>query len=169
MTIEKVIIRKIKDDDYESCMELLRDFTKESIFTNQYPGQPDKDKKKSCEMYKDKFRCFLGAFVNSKLIGICDFFVKWPNHPWSGKNCEFGLCLLKAYTETNVGRLLMLKLEEEARKKGMHRLYSCVRVKDLCGINLYLSLGYSIDGLAKEVAFINGKWYDEYYISKLLM
>lgn len=63
---------------------------------------------------------------------------------------------------------MMLKLEDEAKQIGMHRLYSCVRARDLTGINLYLSLGFSIDGLAKEVAFINNEWHDEYYISKLL-
>lgn len=121
MIIEDLTIRKIKDSDYDNCMKLLRSFTQESIFTNQYPGQPDKDKKKSCQMYNDKYRCFLGSFIGTELVGICDFCVKLPDHPWSDKNYEFGLCLLEPYyTQSNIAKLMMTKLEDEAKQKGMH-------------------------------------------------
>lgn len=62
----------------------------------------------------------------------------------------------------------MVELENWAREKMLHRIFGTVRNKNTKAISLYLKCGFEIEGLSKETAFINGQWYDEYHIAKIL-
>ncbi len=105
---------------------------------------------------------------DGRLIGMTSFQKPKPNHPWSGGNAGFGLCVLKEFYHCGLGTELMHQLEAGAREKGVHRLFGTVRTENYHAIHLYLKCGFTIEGITKETAFINGRWHDEYYISKLL-
>ena len=164
-----VTIRRVRATDYEAARDFIRQFSTESIFTHQYPGQPDIDRKKSEELYERDDNCFIGAFENGgRLVSIANFRIDRPNHPWAGRNCGFGISTLEEYCGQGLGTRLMQLLEQEARAKNMHRIYGSVRALNRRAIGLYLKCGFQIDGLSHETAFINGQWHDEYYISKIL-
>ena len=164
-----VTIRHLRADDYDAVVTFLRQFSNESIFTNQYPGQPDPDREKSQSLYEREDNCFIGAFEqNGRVIATTNFRIDRPGHPWSGRNCGFGISTLEEYCGQGLGTRLMQLLEQEARAKNMHRIYGSVRALNRRAIGLYLKCGFQIDGLSHETAFINGQWHDEYYISKIL-
>ncbi len=166
----KVFIRPMRGDDYESARLFLRQITQETIFTNQYPGQPDIDKEKSISLYENqKANCFIGTFTDEgRLIAVASFSITHFGNPWSGRNCTFGITILKEFCGLGLGTILMQVLENEARQRNMHRIEGQVRSKNRQAIALYLKRGFEIDGHAKETAFINGEWHDEYHISKIL-
>lgn len=165
----EVDIRRLRGSDFEAVRDFLRLFSTETIFTNQYPGQPDIERDKSVAAYENKDNLFLGAFLpDGRLIGMTSFQKPKPNHPWSGGNAGFGLCILKEFYHCGLGTELMRQLEAGAREKGVHRLFGTVRTENYHAIHLYLKCGFTIEGITKETAFINGRWHDEYYISKLL-
>lgn len=164
-----VTIRRVRATDYEAARDFIRQFSTESIFTNQYPGQPDIDREKSEKLYEREDNCFIAAFeANGRMVSISNFRVDRPGHPWSGRNCEFGISTLEEYCGQGLGTRLMALLEQEARKMNMHRIHGSVRAANRRAIGLYLKCGFEIDGCSKETAFINGQWHDEYYISKIL-
>ena len=166
---EKLIIRETQAKDYEAVMLFLDRLSKETVFTNQYPGQPYQDKENSIRIYELPTNLFLSAFAeNGEIVGQISIAINKPGHPWTGRNASFGISILKAYYGLGLGTYLMQKIEEWARKQNLHRIEGLVRSTNKRGINLYLKQGFEIDGLFHEVAFINGEWHNEYHISKIL-
>lgn len=164
-----VDIRRLTGSDFEAARDFLRVFSKETIFTNHYPGQPDIERDKSVAAYENKDNLFLGAFLpDGRLIGMTSFQKPKPKNPWASENAGFGLCVLKEFYNQGLGTALMHQLEEGARQQRVHRLFGTVRTENYHAIHLYLKCGFVIEGITKETAFIDGRWYDEYYISKLL-
>ena len=67
---EKLIIRETQAKDYEAVMLFLDRLSKETVFTNQYPGQPYQDKEKSIRIYELPTNLFLSAFAeNGEIVG----------------------------------------------------------------------------------------------------
>ena len=164
-----VTIRRMHATDYDAAMTFLTQFSTENIFTNQYPGQPLKNREECEKLYEREDNYFIAAFEDDgRLVGMTNFVISRPGHPWSGRNCGFGISILEEYCSQGLGMRLMQLLETEARAKNMHRIYGTVRALNRRAIALYLKCGFTIDGLSKETAFINGQWHDEYYISKIL-
>ncbi len=58
----EVDIRRLRGSDFEAARDFLRLFSMETIFTNQYPGQPDIERDKSVAAYENQDNLFLGAF-----------------------------------------------------------------------------------------------------------
>ena len=166
---EELIIRQLHADDYETVMTFLLQLSHENIFTNQYPGQPKRDKEKSIQTYELPTNLFLAAFKGTgEVVGLISIMINKPGHPWTGRNASFGISMLKAYYGQGLGTYLMGKAEEWARAQGMHRIEGTVRSLNRRAINLYLKQGFEIDGVFREVALIDGQWHDEYHISKIL-
>lgn len=164
-----VTIRHLKASDYDAVMVFLTQFSTENIFTNQYPGQPLKPREECEKLYERDDNCFIAAFEeNGRIVATTNFRIDRPGHPWSGRNCGFGISILEEYCSQGLGTHLIQLLEAEAKAKNMHRIYGSVRALNRRAIGLYLKCGFTIDGFFKETAFINGKWHDEYHISKIL-
>ncbi len=163
-------LRRMRASDYEKAIAFLDRVGRESKFTNQYPGRPPMEKEKCVAGYEDDINhWFLGAFDSAdQLIGVISFGVNHPDHPWTGRNCSFGLSILNDFWGVGLGTILMDRLEAAARQKNMHRIEGAVRALNRRAISLYLKSGFEIDGLFKEDAFIDGAWQDTYHISKIL-
>jgi len=76
--------------------------------------------------------------------------------------------ILESYRRKGLGRKLFCELEKLAREKGIKRFNLTVSVNNFPGIFCYLKLGFIAEGLLKNVAFQDGKFYDSYYMAKML-
>lgn len=164
----EVVLRQITADDYEAVQAYTRQLSAETIFTQQYPGRPEKPKEKVVEAYQNPHSLFLGAFDGDKPVGMVTVRKTRPEHLWAGGNCDFGIHMLAAYQGQGLGCRLMRLMEEWARAQNAHRIEGTVRHTNAKALALYLRCGFEIDGLFKETAFINGEWHHEYHISKIL-
>lgn len=54
------------------------------------------------------------------------------------------------------------------RKNNVKRLELMVITENIRAVNLYKKSGFKIEGLREISTLINGKYYDEYYMAKLL-
>ena len=165
-----VTLRRIRGKDYEEVMAFLDKFSrgKGAIWTNQYPGQPKKDKEKSVQYYESDDRLFLGVWDDKEMIAEGSISITKLDHPWSVPQAGFGLSILEKYTSLGLGTRMLKELEKWAVKKKAHRIKATVRHNNKRGIGLYLKLGYQIEGIARETAFFNNEWQHEYYLGKIL-
>lgn len=167
---KQATLRRIRGKDYEEVMTFLDKFSrgKGAIWTNQYPGQPKKDKEKSIQAYESDQELFLGIWVDETLVAEGSIELGGLNHPWRAPVAVFGLSVLEEYTSLGLGTRLLKELEKWAIKKGVHRIKATVRHNNKRGIGLYLKMGYQIEGIARETAFFDGAWQHEYYIAKII-
>ena len=166
---QRVVIRDLEPKDYDSFCNFFQKLALETIFTNQYPNRPKQTKENFLRRFENKAMFALGVFDNrDKMVGLCNVYIERPEHPWLNRSCEFGIMILKQYTSGGLGTYLMKKMEEWARRENMHRMMARVRAKNVAALSLYLKCGFVVEGLAREVAFINDEWHDEYLIAKIL-
>lgn len=167
---KQATLRRIRGKDYEEVMDFLDKFSrgKGAIWTNQYPGQPKKDKEKSIQKYESDEDLFLGIWNGKELIAEGSISINGLDHPWKVPVAVFGLSVLEKYTSLGLGTYLLRELEKWAIKKGVHRIKATVRHNNKRGIGLYLKMGYQIEGIARETAFFNNQWQHEYYIAKIV-
>ena len=167
---KQATLRRIRGKDYEEVMTFLDKFSrgKGAIWTNQYPGQPKKDKEKSIQAYESDQELFVGIWVDEKLVAEGSIELGGVNHPWKAPVAVFGLSVLEEYTSLGLGTHLLKELEKWAVKKGVHRIKATVRHNNKRGIGLYLKMGYQIEGIARETAFFDNEWQHEYYIAKIV-
>lgn len=163
-----VDVRPLTKADASAAQRFFVKIGEQTIFTNQYPGQPIKDLEQLTARYENKTSFHLGAFDGSELVGHIFGGILKPDHPWVGRTCRFGLMILDGYKRQGIAGFLMEQMEMWAKDKKMHRIEASVRCQNLAAIALYLKKGFVIEGQAKETAFINGVWHDEYLIAKLL-
>lgn len=168
-TSQEVIIRTATIDDYEKFCEFFEKLATETIFTNQYIGRPRRPKEAfEKQLNSDSLYRLIVCNTSGDIIGVCSIVIERPEHPWLNRSCDFGIMLLKEYTGQGIGKYLIQKMEQWAKEKKMHRIGAQVRTKNIPAINLYLKLGYEIEGIARDAAYINGEWHSQYYISKIL-
>ena len=76
--------------------------------------------------------------------------------------------ILERYRGKGIGTVLFQQLEEWAKKSQISRLELTVVTKNEAGVALYRKSGFEIDGTKRNSLMIDGIFYDEYYMSKLL-
>jgi len=167
---KSVTLRRIRGQDYEEVMTFLDKFSrgKGAVWTNQYPGQPKKDKEKSIMHYEADDELFLGIWDDSELIAEGSISISKLEHPWKVPVAGFALSVLEEYTHLGIGTVLLKELEKWAVKKGAHRICATVRHNNKRGLGLYLKQGYQIEGMARETAFFDNQWQHSYYIAKII-
>lgn len=168
-TSEEVIIRSVTADDYENFCEFFEKLATETIFTNQYIGRPRRSKETfEKQLGSDSLYRLVVCNTKGTIVGTCSILIERPDHPWLNHSCDFGIMLLKEYTRQGLGKFLIRKMEQWAKQKHLHRIGAQVRTKNTAALNLYLKLGYEVEGIARDAAYINGEWHSQYYISKIL-
>ena len=164
-----VDIRPVEIKDYEAYCVFYEKLAEETVFTNQYIGRPRRSRE-AFEAQLNAENIYRLVAVNSAedIVGVCSVVIERPDHPWLNKSCDFGIMILQNYTGQGLGSYLMKKIETWARLQKMHRIGAQVRTKNIAAMALYLKCGYEVEGRARDVAYINGEWHNQYYISKIL-
>jgi RimJ/RimL family protein N-acetyltransferase len=75
--------------------------------------------------------------------------------------------VLAAASGRGVGSGLLRELDLWAPEHGIHRLEFTVMVHNERAAALYLRVGYTVEGRARECLFVDGRMVDELYMAKL--
>lgn len=78
------------------------------------------------------------------------------------------MMLLKEYWGQGIGKKLLEVLIAHAQHHGIVRLGARVRVHNERAIALYRKMGFTIEGTRAKAALIDGVFFDEFYIVKML-
>ncbi len=76
--------------------------------------------------------------------------------------------VLEEFNNKGVGNELMINLINWAKDNSIHRIELTVRVTNSNAIHLYKKFGFIEEGIKKHSMFIDSKYEDELYMSKLL-
>ncbi|MDR2098558.1 MAG: GNAT family N-acetyltransferase [Rickettsiales bacterium] len=164
----EIIFRKPVESDFPAFLKFIEKIGAETAFTNQYPEQQPKDREKTLARWSNPASFLLCAFDGGAMIAQTCFNVSKPDHPWLKYTAGFGISIVKKYWNRGIGTILLKEIDREAARRGLHRIEGHVRSTNIRGISLYLKCGYAIEGHSREVAFIDGRWVDEYIIAKIL-
>ncbi|MCD8510991.1 MAG: GNAT family N-acetyltransferase [Bacillus sp. (in: Bacteria)] len=76
--------------------------------------------------------------------------------------------ILQDHQGQGLGKNLFQTMEEWARSKAIHRLELTVMKHNHRALQLYLKMGFEIEGVKRDSLKVNGEYVDEYYLSKLI-
>ncbi|PAV30564.1 GNAT family N-acetyltransferase [Virgibacillus profundi] len=104
--------------------------------------------------------------INHQLVGY--LFVIGGNARRNQHCAYIVIGILSSYQGKSIGTTMFEELEHWALNQKIHRLELTVVKENRSGLKLYEKMGFNIEGTKKDSLYIDGKYYDEYYMSKLL-
>jgi RimJ/RimL family protein N-acetyltransferase len=163
--------RSAVPEDADAFLIFQQQIAHETKFTLQVPGRaPSKEEvmRGFSKALEDRIEIRVAAFHEGKMVGLMGIHQRSGAHPWTDHVVQFGMMILKDYWGEGIGRKLLNILEEHAKNKGIHRIEATVRSGNKHGIRLYTKAGFKIEGTREHAALIDGLFYDELYIAKML-
>jgi RimJ/RimL family protein N-acetyltransferase len=166
-----MLIRKIKTNDAEDLINLIKKVEAESNFMLMEAGERKTTAGQQRKMIED-----IGQQDNSTI------FVAEKNGNLIGyllliggrtKRIKHSAYIVVGISEQNrgqgIGTALFQCAEKWARGHHISRLELTVVTKNKAGVALYKKSGFEIEGTKRNSLIIDGTPYDEYYMSKLLV
>ncbi|MBT1248304.1 MULTISPECIES: GNAT family N-acetyltransferase [unclassified Thermosipho (in: thermotogales)] len=122
--------------------------------------------KKYVEFYiENELRKIFIAKLENKIIGEIDIMIherKRMRHV-----AEYGISVLREFRGMGIGKKLIQIAEEWVFKNGVKRIQLEVMESNLIAINLYIKLGYKIEGRKKKAVNLDGNYVDLLIMAKV--
>ena len=165
-----VLIRRLKDTDYESIKKYYTEFNNgpSANMVFEYPSAPIGTKEHFVQKWTNEDNLCIAAFVGEKIIGCAQICKIMPHHPYSGRNAISGITILEEYTSNGLGTKFSVIIENWAHENNVHKISAETFHKNIRSISNLLKQGYEIVGILHDVAFVNGEWYHQYNLEKIL-
>lgn len=108
-------------------------------------------------MLETKFPSYV-AIVNGQVVGWCDILkIERPIYAHSG---VLGMGVMDAYRGDGIGTALLHNTIDQARSQGLTRVELTVRANNTNAMALYEKFGFSVEGVKKNGARIDGVYED---------
>jgi ribosomal protein S18 acetylase RimI-like enzyme len=105
------------------------------------------------------------ALVDGRVVGWCDVRPELPETMAHGG--VLGMGILEDHRGRGIGRALMSRTLEVARKTGLARVELTVREDNLRAKALYEKFGFTVEGVKRKAARVDGRHYDLFLMSLL--
>lgn len=165
-----MLIREVKNEDAENLNNLIKEVEAESNYMLMEAGErkttPDQQRKQIMQIQQQKNSIIFVAENDGDLVGY--LFVIGGSTKRTQHSTYIVIGILERYRGKGIGTALFQQLEEWAKKSQISRLELTVVTKNEAGVALYRKSGFEIDGTKRNSLMIDGTFYDEYYMSKLL-
>ena len=165
-----MLIREVKNEDAETLNNLIKEVEAESNYMLMEAGErkttPDQQGKQIIQIHQQKNSTIFVAENDGDLVGY--LFAIGGNTKRTQHSTYIVIGILERYRGKGIGTALFQQLEEWAKKSRISRLELTVVTKNEAGVALYRKSGFEIDGTKRNSLMIDGTFYDEYYMSKLL-
>ena len=86
----------------------------------------------------------------------------------NGQTATVVIGILQSHAGKGLGTRLFETMEAWAREVGVHRLELHVDTENKAGIALYLKRDFMIEGVAKEIKLVAGRFVDQIMMAKIL-
>ena len=134
-----ITIRPAIEDDYETILELFREFAHFEHLDERMTNSIEQMKAE-----KEYFNCFVAVSKQNEIIGYATYFFAY--FTWTGKSLYMDdLYVKKSHREHGIGTLLINKVIAFANASGCHKLRWQVSDWNAPAIGFYKSLGAVVD------------------------
>lgn len=108
---------------------------------------------------------YVAAFLDNKIVGNLNFIASSRKRLMH--RGEFGIAVLKEYWGLGIGTSLINYLFKWARFNGTIKKFDLqVREDNIRAINLYMKLGFKIEGKISMAINVDGRYYEIYNMGK---
>lgn len=163
-----LVIRERNLNDVNEFCEFLKKLDSEAEFMLLEKGERDVSSEKIFKNIKAVISngdtCYV-AVVNDKIIGyiiaIREKFIRTRHIA----NIVIGI--LEEYCNKGIGYNLFQEVFSWAKMNNIIKLELSVITENKRAVKLYTKLGFAIEGTRKKSTFINGKYFDDFYMAKI--
>ena len=165
-----MLIREIRVDDSENLINLIKEVESAADFMLMGPGErkttPAQLRKQIEGLKQRENSTILVAEVEEKLAGY--LFAIGGSVKKNKHSAYIVIGLLEVHRGKGIGTALFEFVENWARPHAVSRLELTVVTENAAGIALYKKSGFEVEGTKRNSLLINGVFYNEFYMSKLI-
>lgn len=165
-----MLIREIRIEDAENFIKLMKEVESKANFMLMEAGErkttPDQQRIHLERIVQQANSTIFVAEEEEALVGYLIAIggsVKRTKH-----SAYLVIGILEEYRGKGIGTTLFEKVTEWAGSHGISRLELTAVTQNEAGVELYKKSGFEIEGTKRNSLVIDGKPFNEYYMSKLL-
>ncbi|HEX7065849.1 MAG TPA: GNAT family N-acetyltransferase [Bacillales bacterium] len=163
-------IRKIRLNDAEAFLKMLKQLDQETSFMLYEPGERRAtvaEARKRLETVQKAEREII--FVAESEEGLVGFIEGHGGTLSRNRYCIYIVIgILEDYQGAGIGSKLFEALEEWAREQQIHRLELTVMEHNRPAMYLYEKCGFLVEGMRKRSLYVDGEFINEFYMAKIL-
>lgn len=166
---ENIIFRNIEKSDTEFLWNMMNQLDYETKFMLYEPGERVKKLDKLQGIVDNAVDgddlCFLAVDGN----GIIGYITAQIGNVRRTKHSAYIVVgIREKYRNRGIGTKFFKRLDEWAKEKKIVRLELTVISTNEIALNLYKKNGFEIEGIRRKSMYIDGEYFDEYYMSKII-
>ena len=166
-----MLIREIKPDDAENLVNLIKRVETEAEYMLMESGErktsPEQQRKHLERLEKQgNATIFVAENEDSELVGYLIVIGGSVNRTKHSAYLVIGV--LKEYRGVGIGTRLFQELDAWAKTKNLLRLELTAVTQNDPGLSLYKKMGFEIEGTKRKSLLIDGAFFNEYFMSKIL-
>ncbi|RSD25460.1 GNAT family N-acetyltransferase [Mesobacillus subterraneus] len=165
-----MLIRVAIERDAEKVAKLIQDVENSSRYMLFGPGErpynPNTIKKMIQALSEEDNSNLFLAEAGEKLAGY--LIARGGSAPRNKHTAYLVIGILENWRGNGIGTKLFERLLSWASDTGIHRLELTVVTENLTGLGLYKKMGFEIEGSKKDSLLIDGKYVNEFYMSRIL-
>lgn len=163
-------IRKVVVGDASGLVKLLEKLDCETNFMMFEPSErkitTEKQKERLRSMGESQNQEMFVAEVEGEIVG---YIVGRGGSANRNRHALYIVTgVLKGYWGRGIGKQLMQALESWATENNFHRLELTVMSYNKRAVALYTKCGFEQEGIKRDSLLVNGKYVNEFYMSKLI-
>lgn len=163
----EIIICEATAEDARSVLDYVQKVCGESDFLTFGPGEFEITELHEKEFLKNsrkaKNQIYILGLINGKIVSTLSFSGGQRNRI---KHCgELGMTVQRRYWEIGIGTLMLEVFIAWAKRTNIIKKVNLrVRTDNKRAISLYERMGFVIEGTIRKEIFIDGKFYDHYWM-----
>ncbi|HEA2736586.1 TPA: GNAT family N-acetyltransferase [Staphylococcus aureus] len=164
------IIRRVSIKDVENFISMLAKIYDESPYMFYTPGEYDPSvtsaSKQLEEYITSPHKVIFVAESDEQLVGFA--FVNTTPFQRIKHVAKIDLGVKKLYQHRGIGQALLDAIMAWCLNNQIHRIEANVPLNNQPALELFKSADFQIEGVLKDKLLIDGKYYDDYMMAKIL-
>ncbi|RIN21814.1 GNAT family N-acetyltransferase [Staphylococcus succinus] len=164
-------IREISINDIDAFIKLLTTIYDESDYLIYNPGEyapSTTDAISHLEHFiTSPSNAIYVAENNNELVGFAT--VTTENLERARHEANFSMGVIKHYREKGLGQALINSIEAWCLNHEIRRIEVSVVPENATAVDLFKYAGYQLEGELRDKLYIDGRYYNKYVLSKLLL
>jgi len=165
-----MFIREVQVSDAKEYLKLCKELDAESEYLLYEKGERkttiQEQEKAIQKVLETDNSTTIVAEIDGEMVG---YLIARGGHALRIKhNVNIAIAIKEEYTGKGIGTALFEYIESWAKKRNITRLELGLMAENLPALILYKKKGFIIEGVRRNMFYINGRYIDEYIMAKLL-